>query len=135
MKDIEVWDTNGHLFSEMKAIFSILPERARQSFWEVAAFEDADGSTQFMMASNGDDALSILLASGEQISGQAMFEIASTSPQVIWATFRGFDGENEVAPWIEVHAIDSSYWRVRTEDEATRGAVNAAFKNVRLSDE
>ena len=131
MKTIELWDIRDHVFLNLKEVLDPLLERARRSMWDVSGFADEGGL--FEVASiDGHDELSLLADTRQRILGSRLLEIAAATPQVIWATFRGFDPGDGTEPWIRLHAIDSTYWRCESRDIAARKALMTAFQDVRL---
>jgi hypothetical protein len=48
--------------------------------------------------------------------------------------FQGFD-TNADLPWVIVEAIDSSYWEVRTDDQAALKSLRDKFHDIEPIDE
>jgi hypothetical protein len=134
MKAIELWDLDPRAFLTLKRVLAALPQRALASRWEVVDFVYPNGEAYFEVASAGDDHLSLLANTGRSISGDELVAIASSSPQVIWGTFRGFDRSEGGESWIVLHAVDSTFWRCETSDITTRQSLMKAFKDVRMRD-
>ncbi|MDC9823933.1 hypothetical protein PRN20_09315 [Devosia sp. ZB163] len=135
MKAIELWDCDRQGFLALKQVLAALPERAVTSRWEMVDFVYPNGEAHFDVASAGDDHLSRLANTGKSISSKELVAIATSSPQVIWGTFRGFDRSDSKEPWILLHAVDSTFWRCETRDIATRQKLMKTFRDVRLSEQ
>jgi hypothetical protein len=131
MKDLEVWGSEGNAYPAMGVMVAALPERARASVWDVINFVYPNGDDFFEIAGESTEPFYQLLNTGERIAGERFFEIAEKTPQIIWATFRAFDSTGAVTSWLELDGIDSTFWRIRTTDLATRQAVIRTFKDVR----
>lgn len=132
MKSIELRDVKDHVFLSLHEVFSALPPRAFASFWSAAEFVDGDGEDYFEVASIDEDAVTRLADGGGRVRGTELALIAESVPQVIWATFRGYDTIDAQESWITLHAIDSHFWRCETRDIPTRQALMKSFKDVRL---
>lgn len=133
MKAIEVWDLRGPFFLTLEEVFSALSMRARGSLWEVSDFLYPGGEEPFFVGGDGDNRIGLLANTEQRIGGAELARLAKTTSQVIWGTFRGYEDDGS-EPWIAVHAIDSTYWRIETGEIATRQKVMKSFRDVRLSD-
>ena len=139
MNAIELWDRpRAHIFLTLAEVLAPLPSRASRSQWSVSDFvyEGRRGRQEiFEVASDEDDELTRLYNRHERVIGSRLVAISKSSPQVIWATFFGYDPPDAAEPWISLHAIDSTFWRYETSDVATRQALIKSFKDVRLVNE
>jgi hypothetical protein len=74
-----------------------------------------------------------LAESGEAISGRELFEIARTVTQVIDGQFLGREpGSGDLA--VDIRAIDSSWWEVRSRKPQFIDAMRAQFRAVETID-
>ena len=132
MKAIEIWDVSDHRFRTLTEILSPLPSRIVTSAWEVSDFFHPDGAEAVLLGRGGHDQRDRLANTGTRVAGAELVEMARRSSQVIWGTFLGYDPVESDEPWIALHAIDSTFWRVETRDIATRQALMRTFTDVRL---
>lgn len=132
MKAFELRDIKDHVFLTLAEILAALPERAITSSWAVEDFIDVDGEPYFWIGANGDEAIADLANTGIRISGSELVQRAATTAQIIFGTFRGYDPASAAAPWIVLHAYDSSFWRCETDDVPTQRQLVGAFRDVRV---
>jgi methylmalonyl-CoA/ethylmalonyl-CoA epimerase len=104
VKAIELWDIKDHVFLTLSEVLSPLPKRASMSMWDVSDFVYPDGEEYFDIASNGEDPITPLANTGTRIAGYELASMRHSTPQIIWATFRGYDPGNAAEPWIRLHA-------------------------------
>jgi hypothetical protein len=131
MKAIELWDATDGVFLTLGQVLAQLPERATLATWDLVNYIDPTGEEFFETGGNGTDDFDRIANTGTRITGDELIAMAQRSSQVIWATFHGRDS-GEAAPWISMHAIDSSFWRIETSDTATRQKLMKSFRDVRL---
>ena len=129
MRVIEIRDYTDHLFLTLAQVLEALPERARRSSWMVSSYTYTDGESYFWLGGDGTDELDAIADSGRRLTGEAFAALAQATSQVIWGSFAGYD-EGEPAPWIRLHAIDSTFWRCETDDVAVQQALVSSFKDV-----
>jgi hypothetical protein len=75
-------------------------------------------------------ALDQAIAAGGRISGEQLLAFAAGLTQVIDGTFEGFD-LGATAPWVVITAVDSSWWEVRSSDDAALAAIRERFRATR----
>ena len=130
MRVVEIRDVADHVFPTLDEVLKALPERARRSTWTVSSYIDTDGESYFWLGGGGTDELDAIADSGRQLTGETFAALAQATSQVIWGSFAGYD-EGEPAPWIRLHAIDSTFWRCETNDVAAQQALMLRFNDVR----
>ena len=70
----------------------------------------------------------------QRLSGDALAELADQTHQVIDGVFRAF-APGAKTPWLEIEAVDSTYWEVRTSDEAILDSLGRKFREVERFEE
>lgn len=131
MRLTEILDVADHVFPTLEDVLKALPERARRSSWTVSSYAYTDGESYFWLGGGGADELDAIADSGRRVTAEAFAALAQATSQVIWGSFAGYD-EREPAPWIRLHAIDSTFWRCETDDVAVQQALVSSFKDVRV---
>jgi hypothetical protein len=136
VKAVELWDGSsyGVGFLTLEEILAPLLPRVLATTWEVADYVYPNGEEYFWVGGDGDDRIERLANTGTRISGEKLAELAQTTSQIIWGTFRGYDSYDAAVSWIAIHAIDSTFWRVETGDVATRQLMMKSFRDVRLNE-
>jgi hypothetical protein len=130
MKAVRIHDVaeGGNVLAfDLRNILSALGPQADKATWRVGKVEG-----EFMVT--GDDAadkLEDLARSERPIYGKHLRKISRHVQQTIFGEFRGYENASSTDPWIIVIAYDSSWFEVRSRDEAALGRLKAAFKDVR----
>jgi len=124
---LNIWDVDVTL----SAILALLPVRAHRTEWTVESFLEADGERYFEIASGGEDPFTPLTDTGLRLSHVDFARFSDETPQIIWATFQGFDDRSGLAPWLTISAVDSSFWEIVTEELETRRKIRTEFRDVR----
>ncbi len=133
MTRLDVWDRQPkrpHIFLELRDFIPLLPKRARQSLWQITAFEWPDAYPHFEVV--GCEHMYQLEESRDRIGFPQLAGMAVEVGQVIWGSFKAFDNDWEL-PWLVLSAVDSTFWRVATEDESLLAAVRHGFEDVRAT--
>jgi hypothetical protein len=63
------------------------------------------------------------------IPGKTLIELANITRRMIDGTFQAFDSNADL-PWVIIEAIDSSYWEVRTDDQAALESLRKKFHDI-----
>src|SRR3954452_17690592 len=89
----------------------------------VAAYDEALDAT-------GEQAgqLEKLVVSGKRIHGGELRDLADGVQQVIWGEFHAYEDPSADTPAISVRAIDSSFYKVATNDPRVLESLRAAFR-------
>jgi hypothetical protein len=90
-----------------------------------------EGDEFMVSGADAADELEKLAKSRMVISGQRLIEIAKDVRQIIMGEFRGYETTSSTAPWIIVIAFDSTWFEVRSTDDAALARLKVAFKDVR----
>jgi hypothetical protein len=123
-------DQRGVLAFDLKDILAELGPKASRAFWNVSPVEQVtDGGLDVTGESAAE--LEQLAHSGERINGRRFVKLAEKARQVIWGKFAGYDEPASPNPWIVIVAYDSSWFEVRSTDEAALSRLGAAFNDVR----
>ena len=111
-----------HLTFDLAELLDALGPRARTSSWSC----DVDELLGKKYEREGDLYRGL---AADMIPGEGLCELAAEIRQTIDGVFRGRDsGDPEV--WIELRAIDSSFWEVRTSSPEAVAAIRAKFRAV-----
>lgn len=134
MKRLSVWDRlAGHgahgAFLDLTSILQVIAPLASDTQWQLRDFIDDDGEEWFEVGDDGWTQRADLKAS--VVPTSALVSVAATIPQAIWAQFAGFRASDTSEAWIVLSAIDSSFWRVETDDPAVLSIVRTCFSDVR----
>ena len=119
---------DGLLAFDLKEILAALGPNGLLLFWTVGDVPSAREA--FDATGEGGDALEKLAASGERVSGSHLTQIAKDVRQVIWGEFKGYVDMAAVTPHVEVAAIDSSWWEIRSADPPLLDRIAAFFDRV-----
>jgi hypothetical protein len=120
-------DQRGALAFDLKDIIAKLGPKASRSFWNVSAIEDG-------LDVIGESAAELeeLSLSGERINGRRFAKLVEGVRQVIWGKFTGYEYPASHNPWIVIIGYDSTWFEVRSPDEAALSRLESAFRDVRL---
>lgn len=123
MTGIRIKDlTDGrYLAFDLREVLMALGPRAEKSQWLCDVEE--------CISIEGVEYLEEKYNTGRPISGVTMIELAALTRQIIDGVFQAFD-TNADQPWVIVEAIDSSYWEVRTDDQAALKSLRDKFHDV-----
>jgi hypothetical protein len=119
----------GRLAFDLSDILTALGKRAVSAYWAVGGVASYDEPLD--ATGPGASHLERLAQSGERVTGAHLARIASVVRQVIWGEFRGYPDRSSNEAWVVIAAIDSSWFDVRSDDEAALGRIRHAFKDVR----
>ncbi|NEU11566.1 hypothetical protein G3T14_05420 [Methylobacterium sp. BTF04] len=111
------------------AVLTMLGERAIRSSWQVAGVARYDEAVM-VVGDEAADRLKALSKSRARVSGIRLTELFDQTVQIIWGEFTAFE-VGEVAPWVVIRAIDSSWCEVETNDEEVLDRVRQDFEDVR----
>jgi hypothetical protein len=114
-----------------RAVFAMLGERAVRASWRVAGVARY-GNAVMITGDEAADCLEALSQSQDRVSGALLSQFFLQIVQVIWGEFRAYEGE-EVAPWVILRAIDSSWCEVETDDAEVLNCVRRTFVDVRTA--
>lgn len=125
----DIWDRQGinRHFLRLKDILPAMSSRAAGTEWTVGDYVEVDGLEWFEAA----DALRAIAETGRRVPHDQLAVIAGTETFAVWAVFRGYDAKSASEPWITLSAIDSTFWRIATDDTETHRLIRAAFQDVR----
>jgi len=131
---LEIHDLQGNrrvLAVDLRHVLIALGESAKKSTWVVSKAEP--WADDFFVEATGEGAVELeqLAESGERVTGLHLLDIANRTHQVIWGVFLGFHSLSGHTPWIIVHAVDSSYFEVHTNDNTALQLIKNAFTDVR----
>ena len=120
-------DQRGVLAFDLKDIIAKLDPKASRTFWNASAVEDG-------LDVIGESAAELdeLSRSGERINGRRFVKLVERLRQVIWGKFTGYEDPASQNPWIEIIGYDSTWFEVRSPDEAALSRLECAFRDVRL---
>jgi hypothetical protein len=131
-------DRNGVLAFDLSDLIDLLAPRSLAANWNVSPvnLRDQDGrfSDEFMIGgiTTGEDPLNELATNGVSVSGATLSEAAHVTRQVIWDQFVATLPEQKQA-WLDIRAIDSTFYEVTTSDNAVLDAIRSAFRDVRTA--
>jgi hypothetical protein len=112
--------TAGCLSFDLIDILRALGERAQHSVWRAEQVDCFGEAYREVMA---------LVESGDPIPGERLSILAERLTQVIDGTFIGTDADSG-EPWVVVHAIDSTFWEVWTDDPQARAGLAKQFRAI-----
>ena len=109
MHFVEIHDSNGGfaLAFDLIDILRAIGGKALTSRWIVDGVECVGSSAEELHRCSD---------SGEAIDGKELWRMASDISQTIDGRFSAFEGDSE-QPWLQISAIDSSYFEVGSTDE------------------
>lgn len=82
------------------------------------------------MVVSDSESLAELVRSKTRVSGVQLVKILRGVRQIIWGEFSGFETTASLDPWIVIIAFDSTWFEVRTGDEATLARLRERFIDV-----
>lgn len=131
---------NGSLAFDLGDLLDLLAPRSLEANWNISPVRltDPNGCSwdEFMTVGTlgqlGQEPLDKLAANGWSISGATLSEAAHATRQVIWGQFVGRLPERS-AEWVDIRAIDSTFYEVTTSDRTVHDAIRSAFQDVRLA--
>jgi len=141
MTTLRIYDCrDGVLALDLSELIDLLAPRSLEASWtaspvrvnhpDLGRFYD-----EFMMVGRGQtgqDPLEVLAANGLSVSGVRFSEAAHAARQVIWGQFAATLPEQN-DPWVDIRAIDSTFYEVTTSDKAVLNAIWSAYKDVRVA--
>ncbi|SDT01555.1 hypothetical protein SAMN05444158_4051 [Bradyrhizobium canariense] len=141
MTTLRIYDyRDGVLALDLSDLIDLLAPRSLEASWRVSPvrinhpdlgrFYDEFMRTGAVQP--GQDALEVLAANGLSVSGVTLSEAAHAAWQVIWGQFVATLPEQNDT-WVNIRAIDSTFYEVTSSDEAVLGAIWSAYKDVRVA--
>lgn len=111
----------GYLAVDLRHVLDVLGQRALESTWRIRGL--------WSLPESESNSLERLAHQQEPVPGRALKVAADAVDQVIDGEFRAFEpGASE--PWVIVEAVDSSYYTVRSADEAVLASIRDRFSDV-----
>lgn len=129
-RPLNLFDLRSGIFLTLPEILAVLPPRVAKTNWSFGAFVDVDGWEYLEVVVEGHDRLDDGLEPMERVPHSRLLEVIKPVRQVIWGVFTGYEGASDTS-WIVLNAIDSSFWRVETDDLETRRLLRMTFSDVR----
>ncbi|WP_375779672.1 hypothetical protein ACE103_12535 [Bradyrhizobium sp. ma5] len=141
MTTLRIYDyRDGVLALDLSDLVDLLAPRSLEASWtaspvrvnhpDLGRFCD-----EFMVVGQGkagQHPLEVLAANGSSFDGIRFSEAAHTARQVIWGQFVAALSEQD-DHWVDIRAIDSTFYEVTTSDKAVLNAVWASYKDVRVA--
>lgn len=133
MTRLSVWDRLSRhsapgVFLDLASILQVIAPLAPETHWLLRDFADGDGEW-FEFAD--DEWTQGAYLKARLVPTVELVKAAATMPQAIWAQFAGFRAPEADEPWIVLSALDSSFWRIETDDPAILSMVRTRFSDVR----
>jgi hypothetical protein len=111
----------GYLAFDLRHVLEALGEPALESSWRIEGLWATDDTEAKQLESLADR--------HQRVSGRALKDAADNVVQVIDGRFTAFAlGQDE--PWVIVEAIDSSYYTVRSREQAILETIRDRFRDV-----
>ena len=134
MMRLSVWDCltvhgSPGVFLELDSILQVISPLSQDTHWQLHDFVDEEGNAWFEFAD--DEWTQRAYLRDRLVPTAELVSAAATMPQAIWAQFAGFRAMKTSEPWIVLSAIDSSFWRIETDDFAVLRMVRTNFADVR----
>ncbi len=107
----------------------VIGPKAANATWTVSAVE---GQEEYGLdvTGSGSGELEHLAETGMRVTGKHLFKLAKNIRQVIWGKFVGYDASS-ASPWIIVIAFDSTWFEVRSTDEAALARLRSSVHSWR----
>jgi len=141
MTTLRIYDSSdGVLALDLSDLIDLLAPRSLEASWTASPVrvnhpDPGRFYDEFMMTGSrppGEDQLEELAANGLSVGGVTFSEAAHAAHQVIWGQFVAtLPEQNE--PWVDIRAIDSTFYEVTTSDKAVLDAIWLAYKDVRVA--
>ena len=126
---LNVLDVHRGVFLTFRDIMAALSPRVADTCWTLGEFTEVDGTKLLEMVvegSNGLDEDPVI----NRLPHSQLSEAMKSVRQIIWGTLTGYE-RTSPTPWIVLSAIDSSFWRIETDDLETRRRIRRKFTHVR----